>query len=236
MRIIVAECSVEYHGRGQTFLDRADRTIMVKQDNSIIIHGLEGVKPLNYMMGDNTHSWIENDDSQEKLLVVSKDNEEIIVILHNIYSDETFDNLRDHTSGLQRKGTEKDLQKWLLHNLHDFMDTELNDLQREYATGAGPVDLFAYDNNGTPLAIEVKRYTNINTPGQVLRYVNALEKTLDEKVKGVIAAVDFNKTAEKIAREHDIQIVRIPSTWVIDFENNKDQNEGTLFENLATEE
>ena len=38
MRIVIAECSVDYEGRLRAHLPRATRLLMVKNDGSVLIH------------------------------------------------------------------------------------------------------------------------------------------------------------------------------------------------------
>ena len=49
MRIVIAECSVDYEGRLRAHLPRATRLLMVKNDGSVLIHSDGGsYKPLNW--------------------------------------------------------------------------------------------------------------------------------------------------------------------------------------------
>ena len=50
MRVVIAECSVDYEGRLRAHLPRATRLLMVKGDGSVLIHSDGGsYKPLNWM-------------------------------------------------------------------------------------------------------------------------------------------------------------------------------------------
>ncbi len=50
MRLVVAECSVEYSGRLGAKLPRARRLVLCKADGSIAIHAdSKAYKPLNWM-------------------------------------------------------------------------------------------------------------------------------------------------------------------------------------------
>lgn len=50
MRTVFAECSVEYSGRLDAYLERSARLIMLKADGSVLIHSDGGsYKPLNWM-------------------------------------------------------------------------------------------------------------------------------------------------------------------------------------------
>ena len=50
MRLVVARCSVDYVGRLTAHLPLATRLLMVKADNSVLVHSDGGsYKPLNWM-------------------------------------------------------------------------------------------------------------------------------------------------------------------------------------------
>ena len=50
MRIVIAECSVDYEGRLQAHLPLTKRLLMVKADGSVLVHSDGGsYKPLNWM-------------------------------------------------------------------------------------------------------------------------------------------------------------------------------------------
>ena len=50
MRLVIADCEVNYSGRLDAHLPRATRLIMVKADGSVLIHSDGGsYKPLNWM-------------------------------------------------------------------------------------------------------------------------------------------------------------------------------------------
>ena len=50
MRIVFADCAVDYSGRLDAHLERSERMIMVKADGSVLVHSDGGsYKPLNWM-------------------------------------------------------------------------------------------------------------------------------------------------------------------------------------------
>ena len=51
MRILVARCSIRYEGRVTTTLDSGDRVVLFKDDGSVVVHAIQGAKPINYMPG-----------------------------------------------------------------------------------------------------------------------------------------------------------------------------------------
>ncbi|MGH2795141.1 MAG: endonuclease NucS, partial [Actinomycetota bacterium] len=54
MRLVVADCSIDYSGRLTAHLPPARRLIVVKADGTVIVHGDKGHKALNWMSPPNT--------------------------------------------------------------------------------------------------------------------------------------------------------------------------------------
>lgn len=224
MRIIHAEVSAFYSGRGNTKLPRATRILIIKDDNSISIHSDKGYKPLNYM---NPPLEFIVEESGEKFIFKSK-KEKLEIILHKIISDEYYD-LSFQDPGLSRDGTEHQLQKWLSENL-SVLDEDFIFIQREFETGAGPVDILANDKNGSIVLIEVKRWANMNSVGQIKRYVDSLREHDERPIYGVLASVEFNSRSFEIAERNNIRCISIPVNWNETLEKQSKSPKVSLFD------
>jgi RecB family endonuclease NucS len=211
MRIVVAECSVTYSGRGDTTLARAARAIIIKADGAISIHSDKGNKPLNYMGAGNVHSITDGDE--ETLWAFDTKKETLQIHLHHIVSDQDF-TLEQEEPGLVRDGTEPHLQAWLAEHPH-ILGEGYTTVQREYQTGAGPVDLLMLDENGNAKAVEIKRVGLSAVVYQTLRYVDAMNESgsFPMQVTGVIAALDIRPNTVKLAERRGVRCVTIPSYW-----------------------
>jgi RecB family endonuclease NucS len=65
MRLVIADCSVDYAGRLTAHLPKARRLLMLKGDGSILIHSETGsYKPLNWMNPPCNYSVHEPDEEQ----------------------------------------------------------------------------------------------------------------------------------------------------------------------------
>jgi RecB family endonuclease NucS len=217
VRLIIADCSAIYSGRGDTSLAQGVRTIMLKADGSVSIHNDVSNKPLNYMktaavtetaLPDGTPVW-----------TFDARHESLTITLHAVLQDIDASLIEDDP-GLTRDGTEHQLQKWLLGN-GAVLGPSLTVLAREVATSAGPVDLLAVADDGTPVAVEVKRVAMIGAVDQVRRYVEALRAdgnhlfpTVDfSRTMGMIAALDIRPKTEVLAAKRDITTVVLPHYW-----------------------
>jgi endonuclease len=210
MRIVIANCSAVYTGRGDTKLSPAVRAIIIKSDGAVSIHPDTGNKPLNYMGKGNVFTEESIDDNIIWKFDTSKEN--LTLILHEIISDSEHE-LDLDAEGLVRDGTENHLQEWLAEN-PEVIGNGFTLVEREFRTEHGPVDLLMKDSEGNYLAVEIKRVAMLNTVGQVKRYVDAMMETgLHGDVRGLIAALDIRPNTLKLAQRRGIECVTVGDAW-----------------------
>ena len=179
MRIIKADCEIEYDGRGFTTRGRGIRLLIIKDDKSFIIHRSVGVRPINYMVGVKKLEEQDEGNGQSILTVASKD-ETIDVVIYRKMMDLTFDMEAD-TAETITNGTEKQFQEWLARkeNWARFMGADSEYLCRELKTANGAIDLTG--RRGHRLVIvEVKRRARRNDVYQVLRYREAIMRSHEQ--------------------------------------------------------
>lgn len=213
MRIVVAECSVLYSGRGDTTMGRAIRSIMIKNDGAISIHNDVGNKPLNYMGKDNISTETINEDDGTTIWRFDTRKEYLEITLYSVLTD--FQHELDNGSvPLVRDGTEHDLQAWLFEN-HYVIREGLIPLQREYQTTAGAIDLMFEKPDGKLLGVEVKRVAMLGAVDQCVRYRNALNDLHDD-VEVILTALDIRPNTAKQADKRKIGYTFVPSSWRTD--------------------
>ena len=203
MRLVIAECSVDYQGRLDAHLPRALRLIMVKADGCVAIHADGGAyKPLNWMNAPNTV--IEADDHW---VVTNPKGERLTIHLHELVSDTNHDLGLD--PGLQKDGVEAHLQK-LLAERPWVLEDGLSLIRREYPTDIGPVDLLCSDASGGTVAVEVKRRGEIDGVEQLARYLERLN--LDSRlapVRGMFVAQAIAPQARTLADARGLQAIEV---------------------------
>jgi RecB family endonuclease NucS len=225
MKLTVAKCSVTYTGRGDTMLPEAVRVIIVKSDGAVSIHHDQGNKPLNYMGKDNVFTEVQGDDALywnfdtkiKSLRTRVTENLQIRIteILSQVDLPVDVDN-----SELLRDGTEYQLQAWLAEH-PEVLGEGFTFIQREYPTGAGPVDLLVQDADGTPVAVEVKRVAMLGAVDQASRYIEALKQSEGfEDTTAIVAALDIRPNTQTLADQRGVRTVILPKYW-----NRKDEVE-----------
>lgn len=218
MKLVVAECSAIYSGRGDTTLARGRRAIMIKGDGSVSIHNDVGNKPLNYMK-QPTFSETLNSDG-ERVWTFDARHESLSITLHQVVLETVMDLIGEHDPGLVRDGTEDQLQAWIAEH-PEVLGEGFSLVKREYPTENGPVDLLVLDNMGLPVAVEVKRVAMLGAVDQARRYMDALksqpynpELPFDlTRTRAMIAAVDIRPKTIALAEKRGIALRTIPSDW-----------------------
>lgn len=217
MKLVIADCSAIYTGRGDTVLPRGVRTIMIKADGSVSIHNDKSNKPLNYMKTANFVE--ETNDAGESMWIYDSRNESLAITIHEIFMNTDMELMEDDP-GLEKDGTEKHLQEWL-SNHPEYLGEGFTIAAKEYQTGNGPVDLLALAEDGRPIAVEIKRIAMLGAVDQCRRYLDALRSSENDEslnlnffhVGGMIAAVDIRPKTLEWAKKHKIATVIIPSNW-----------------------
>lgn len=211
MRLVLAECSVNYVGRLTAHLPRATRLLMVKADGSVLVHSDGGsYKPLNWMAppcilrvedspaDDAVQTWtVTHKKSGDSLEITLFD------VIHDIEHDLGVD------PGLIKDGVEAHLQALLAENM-DTLGEGWRLVRREFPTAIGPVDIVAKDPTGTTVAIEIKRRGEIDGVEQLTRYVDLLNRDpLLSPVRGVFAAQEIKPQARVLATDRGFECITL---------------------------
>ncbi|MDY5153000.1 hypothetical protein SAMN05421878_10795 [Actinobaculum suis] len=211
MRVVFAECSVDYSGRLDAHLEPALRLLMFKNDGSVLVHADGGsYKPLNWMVAPNTQREREPDaeeaaDGVETVWEVQSDktDDRLIIRIYRVIDDISHD--LGPEPGLIKDGVEAHLQKLLAEQVNRI-SPEATLVRREYPTAIGPVDLMVKDGDKGYIAVEIKRRGEIDGVEQLTRYLDLLERDpLHTPVRGVFAAQEIRPQARTLAEDRGIE-------------------------------
>lgn len=198
MRIVVADCTVNYAGRLAAHLPRATRLIIIKADGSLLVHAEAGAyKPLNWMNAPNHLV-----EESGRWFLTNGKGEQLTIDLHEIHMDTTVELGED--PGLQKDGVEFELQR-LLAEQPEAIEEGMTLIRREYPTPIGPVDLLCRDAAGETVAIEIKRRGEMDGVEQLTRYLEFLNR--DERlapVRGIFVAQAVKPQARTLATDRGI--------------------------------
>jgi len=203
MRLIVADCTVDYDGRLTAHLPRSVRVIMIKADGCVAVHADGGAyKPLNWMTAPNMAV-----ESDESLTVTNPKGEVLTITLHEVLSDSSHDLGID--PGLIKDGVEAHIQE-LLSIDPEHMGRGMRLIRREYPTEIGPVDLLCRDSDDQVVAVEVKRRGEIDGVEQLTRYLEFLNRNSDlAPVRGLFVAQSIKPQAKTLATDRSIDWLEV---------------------------
>jgi len=203
MRLIVADCTVDYDGRLTAHLPRSVRVIMIKADGCVAVHADGGAyKPLNWMTAPNIAV-----ESDESLVVTNPKDEVLTITLHEVLSDSSHDLGVD--PGLIKDGVEAHIQE-LLSIDPEHMEQGMRLIRREYPTEIGPVDLLCRDADDQVVAVEVKRRGEIDGVEQLTRYLEFLNRLSDlAPVRGMFVAQSIKPQAKTLATDRCIDWLEV---------------------------
>lgn len=214
MRVIFADCTVDYSGRLDAHLDLAPRVIMRKADGSVLVHSDGGsYKPLNWMAPPCQLSEREPDADEQAAGVETvwqvrhtKTDGLLTIRIHAIHGEIERDLGVD--PGLVKDGVESHLQELLADQVEAVLGARWRLVRREYPTPIGPVDLLVIDPAGAPVAIEVKRRGEIDGVEQLTRYLNLLGRDPHlAGIRGIFAAQEIKPQARTLAEDRGIECV-----------------------------
>jgi RecB family endonuclease NucS len=210
MRLLIAQCSVEYQGRLGARLAPATRLIMFKADGSLAIHSdSKAFKPLNWMNPPCTII-----ESEGVIEARTPKGESLRIELHEVVAD-TMVELGDDP-GLEKDGVEAELQQLLAARVAALRDG-LTLIDREYPTDIGPVDLLCRDTDGSTVVVEVKRVGEIAGVEQLVRYQERLDRDARfAPTVGFFVAERIKPQAKVFAESRGITCIEIDLTELRD--------------------
>lgn len=203
MRLLIAECTVNYEGRLSAHLPQSRRLIMIKADGCVAIHADGGAyKPLNWMNAPNVLT-----ETTDEIRVLNPKGELLTITLHSVESDTSAELGSD--PGLQKDGVEAHLQE-MLSTEPDRLEDGMLLIRREYPTEIGPVDMLCRDGDGNTVAVEIKRRGEIDGVEQLTRYLAFLNRITDlAPVRGMFVAQEIKPQAKTLASDREISWVEV---------------------------
>jgi len=220
--IIAGSCNVDYRGRARSFLDWGERIIMIKQDNTVLVHRPEMREPVNWQpTGSNTEFLIKKDN----LILKSnhrKPPEKMTISFRKIKFI-TISKLKDKAK-LELSGMELDVVNNIMQN-PCVVEEGLRIAKREKKVNSGMIDIFAYDKDHTPVVIEVKRsIANILAVQQLRMYVKDIKKDVKSaNVRGVLCAPKVPDMVKNLLTDYNLEWKEVERKVIL-----PDDNQQTL--------
>ena len=208
MLILAGDCIIEYKGRARSFLDWGERVIMIKQDGTLLVHQPEMREPINWQpTGSKTEFKIKED----KLILksyIKRPPEKMKIKFRDIKFITTV-SLKDNAK-LKITGMEQDYVNQIINN-PSLIEEGLRVVKREKPVKSGMIDLFCYDNEHTPVIIEVKRsLANISSVHQLRMYVKDVKKDVEKaNVRGILCAPRIPDMVKHLLSDYSLEWMEV---------------------------
>ena len=205
MRLVIAQCTVDYLGRLTAHLPSARRLLLIKADGSVSVHADDrAYKPLNWM---SPPCWLTEADDGLVWVVENKSGEQLRITIEQIEHDSSHELGTD--PGLVKDGVEAHLQELLAEHI-ELLGEGYTLVRREFMTAIGPVDILCRDALGASVAVEIKRRGEIDGVEQLTRYLELLNRDpLLAPVSGVFAAQQIKPQAKTLAEDRGIRCLTL---------------------------
>lgn len=191
---VFAQAEVAYQGRAASTAEVGTYLMMLKQDGSLQIHHPKGVKPMNWQ--PRTDEIRVSVEGETCVLLASRRSpvELVQVIFLEVELAQAIE--VKEVPGFYLKGSEAQMQEALARN-PDLIESGLTLLDRELLVESGGIDLYARDQAGRFVVVELKRgKATQNAVSQLARYVRSVEGVVGEgSVRGILAAPEITKPA-----------------------------------------
>jgi RecB family endonuclease NucS len=206
--VIGCECEVEYSGRAEAFLQMGERLVIIKADNTLLVHQPEGNAPINYMKPESKHSVAIEDGFlflRSQNLTLKEYLDIKMKKIHFVNSHALKDGHK-----IQIIGTERDMSE-MIYNNPALIAKDFKPLSMEEHTKYGFIDVFGYDKDKNLVIVECKRYNaDLSAVTQLRRYVEKMKHLKGtDKIKGVIAAPKISGNAEQMAKDWGFRFVSV---------------------------
>ena len=207
MRLVIAQCTVDYVGRLTAHLPSARRLLLLKADGSVSVHADDrAYKPLNWMSPPCRFTE-ETAGEFPVWVVANKTGDQLRITIEEIEHDSSHELGVD--PGLVKDGVEAQLQALLAEHV-ELLGEGYSLVRREYMTAIGPVDLLCRDEQGRSVAVEIKRRGEIDGVEQLTRYLELLNRdSLLAPVSGVFAAQQIKPQARTLATDRGIRCLTL---------------------------
>lgn len=206
--VFFCQCSIKYSGRAEAELGLGDRIIIIKSDNTMMIHQPAGGNPVNYVKAG---SKIEVERKEHHAIIKAYNSQHKDYIEADIYRVYDFINHKLEDGEKQvLVGTEKDMSD-MIYNNPELISKDFKPVSREEQTKYGFLDVFGHNKKNELVIVECKRYcAGLDAVTQLRRYVEKVKQSKGlQVVHGVIAAPEITDNALKMAKDWGFSFVDV---------------------------
>lgn len=193
---VAARCEIDYQGRAASQLPSGWRLLLFKPDGTLLVHGSQKLKPVNWQPPGCTFSAAREDGRVVLTACREKPKETVRIVLEEVQLVASLS--LDDGENLAVQGTEDDMQAFLALRPH-LVEPGFRFWSRERASGRGPMDLYGEDEKGRRVVVEAKRRAaGVKEADQLRRYVERERAARGGvPVRGILIAPQVSEKARK---------------------------------------
>jgi len=194
--MIVGRCQVHYSGRAKSKLEPGERTLLIKQDGSILIHRPSGYEPVNWQPSGCIFHVSSTNSMLEIKAVRQNPSETVRVSFYRIALLAAISLIDEGEFSLY--ASESDMQKAILLK-PSIIEEGFKPISYEKKVEPGFVDVYGVDKDGKLVVVEIKRKAaGKEAVLQLARYLDAIRQKTDREVRGILAAPDIGKDVQRL--------------------------------------
>ena len=205
---IYGTCVARFEGTAASKLGKGSRVLLIKKDKAVLLHGLEGMKPINWQ---NKNSALTIKEIGDDLIIRAESRSK-----RGFYIEVVFKEIEciviysgDKGEKINLIGTESDLVDFL-ETHPDLIEPGFTLLKRERQTEFGYIDLLGIDKNGQLTIVEVKRRTaGTKDIQQLRRYIEAVGERKKTSVRGIIMAPAIGDKAKSYLKSFQFEFKQV---------------------------
>lgn len=206
--IITCKCSVKYSGRAESHLAEGDRIVLIKADNTLLVHQPTGNAPVNYMKANTAHDLVLEDGKIVLKATNQLQKESMDIKITRIYFFNSYK--LDDGQNILVTGTEADMSDMIYKN-PEKIEKGFKPVSQEEQTKYGFIDVLGTDKDGVLTVVECKRYcADLSSVTQLRRYVEKLMVSKGiSKVRGILAAPKITQNALRMLKDWGYSFVSV---------------------------
>jgi len=210
--VAFVHCQITYSGRAEAFLGRGDRILLIKSDQTVIIHQPEGSVPINYMRPGSAVTLEKVDE--HLMMHVRNDSEHSFLDVEVFRAYDAASRRLEDGMKQDLAGNERDMSNWIRDNpavISAVLSSDFRPISREEQTDVGFIDVFGHDGTGGLVVVECKRITaSLMAVDQLRRYVERVKQIKGtQQVGGVLAAPSITPNALEMLTNYGFLFARV---------------------------
>lgn len=202
--VLIGLMEVFYEGRAASSLGPGERLLIIKQDESILVHRPMGYEAVNWQPpGSKIDVILRNGELVIEARRVSPQ-EVLRIVLKDVYMVETY-KLED-SAEFAMYATEEEMKKAILLE-PSLIESGFKPIEEERRAGrAGFIDILGVDSDGNLVVVEIKRRNaTAEDVKQLVGYVKEIEREFGKKPRMILAAPGVQRSAIRELTAHGVE-------------------------------